>query len=195
MKYFNFGDYFISLTKIFFTKFTLFTQNNGYCSDLFVKQRGVNQGCNHSPFCYNVCGAIMAQLIKNNPEIQGIKMHNGVSNVITQFANDTGLFLMYSENCVNAVLSTLMNVELNTGLKVSYEKTKIYRVGSLKNSSAKCYTIKPIIWSDGDIDLLGITISSSPQQSTSDFQPSMTNSSRSPTTGITETSRSLEKLC
>ena len=111
MNYFNFGPHFIKLTKIFFTNFYLFTQNNGYCSELFRKERGVNQGCNYSPFCYNVCGAIMSLLIKNNPDIRGIKMGYGVTHVITQFADDTGLFLMYTESCIAATLETLTCIE------------------------------------------------------------------------------------
>ena len=87
----------------------------------------------------------MAILIKNNPHITGIKMsRNAAAQVITQFADDTGLFLTYTEKCINEVLSTLALIESNTGLKVSYEKTCVYHIGSLKNTNAKYYTIKPI---------------------------------------------------
>ena len=110
----------------------------------------------------------MARLIKGNPEIKGVH-YGGVSNVITQFADDTGLFLMYTEACTNATLRTLLHVEKNTGLKVSYEKMTIYRVGSLKGTDAKVYTIKPIQWSDGDIEMLGVVLRNSEFQDNSNF--------------------------
>ena len=51
-----------------------------------------------------------------------------------------------------------LNIEQHTGLKINYEKTTIYRIGSLKNSDVKLYTNKELLWSDGDIDLLGLKI-------------------------------------
>ena len=112
----------------------------------------------------------MAHLIKNNPKIKGVKMGKPeVENVITQFADDTGLYLMYEETTINEAVLTLMHVEKLTGLKVSYEKTCIYRVGSLKNSDAQIFTLKPLMWSDGDIPMLGVIISNNAQQTTKDF--------------------------
>ena len=164
MKYFQFGDTFIGWVRTLFTNFRICTFNAGYLSDPFSKTRGLNQGCNYSPFGYNICGEIMAHLIKSNQYIKGVKMSSEVTHTISQFANDTALFLMYTESCINATLDTLALVECNTGLKISYEKTTIYRIGSLKNSNAECYTTKQIKWSDGDIELLGIYIQNASSQ-------------------------------
>ena len=170
LKYFEFGDTFIKWIRLFFTQIEICTQNAGYCSQFFTKGRGVNQACNISPFLFNGISEIMSHLIKSNPHIKGIKTgESEVENVISQFADDTALFLIYEESCINAAISTLMHVESNTGLKVSYEKTCIYRVGSLKDTDAKCYTIKPLKWSDGDIDLLGVTIKNDSKQTNVQF--------------------------
>ena len=106
----------------------------------------------------------MSHLIKGNPNIRGIKMYGETEQVISQFADDTALFLMYTKTCINEALKALALVEANTGLKVSYEKTNIYRIGSLRNSNAKCYTAKLINWSNGDIELLGVMIYNSATQ-------------------------------
>ena len=58
-----------------------------------------------------------------------------------------------------------MHIERNTGLKVSYEKTNIYRVGSLRDSDAELYTQKNFTWSSGDIYMLGVTIANNEHQS------------------------------
>ena len=171
MRYFKFGPKFISWSKIFFNKLFICTQNAGYQSEFAPKTRGVNQGCNFSPFCFLICSEIMTHLIKSNPYIKGIKVGKSeVENIISQFADDTALFLMYTEKCINETLSTLARFEDNTGLKISYEKTCIYRIGSLKNSEAKCYTVKPIQWSDGDLELLGVVIKNRPTQDTKSFE-------------------------
>ena len=170
LKYFNFGAKFIEWSKIFFNDILFCTQNAGFTSDFTKKERGINQGCTYSPFCFTVCGELMCQLIKSNPNIKGIKIANSAAErVISQFADDTGLFLTYSETCINEALKVLAIIEGNTGLRISYEKTCIYRIGSLRNTDAQCYTIKPIKWSDADIDMLGIKIKNAEHQDTHEF--------------------------
>ena len=122
------------------------------------------------PFLYNLIGEILSHRIKGNPRIQGIKMgKDAVSEVITQFADDTGLFLLYNESTLNEAIHELSHIENNTGLKISYDKTKVYRVGSLKGSGAHMYTLKQLQWSDDDIEMLGVTISNNNRQSLMQF--------------------------
>ena len=158
LRYYNFGETFINWIKVFFTDFAFCTQNAGYVSNIQPKGRGVNQGCPISPFLFNIIGAIMAQAIQSNPYIKGVKMNSEVEHIISQFADDTVLFLMYEESCITNAISELMRIESNTGLQISYEKTYIYRIGSLRGSNAKFVTQKELNWSDGDIELLGVTI-------------------------------------
>ena len=133
----------------------VFTQNTGFVSQQFVKERGMNQGCNISLFVMNICAELMARLIKNNPKITRICLNDNakaeVTHVISQFADDTTIFLSFSEECLEETLATLTCLERNTGLKISYEKSTIYRLGSLKGSDAKYYTLKPLQWSDGEL--------------------------------------------
>ena len=165
MKYFGFRPKFIQYVKLFFNKFEICTQNAGYVSDYFPKTRSINQGCPISPFLYNLCGEIMSHLIKGNPNIKGIKIgYPEVENVITQFADDTGLFLLYEENTLKATVETLTYVQKNTGLKVSYDKTCIYRLGSIRHTNAKLFTQKPMKWSNDDIEMLGVTITNDVKQ-------------------------------
>ena len=39
-----------------------------------------------------------------------------------------------------------------------YNKTEVLRVGSLRNTDAKCYSEFPIQWSDGPVKILGIDV-------------------------------------
>ena len=99
----------------------------------------------------------MSHLILGNDQISGISV-NGVKQILSQFADDTAAFLKYDQMVIKAFVDTLSHVENQIGLKVSYEKTTIYRVGSLRRSNAKLFTQKDFKWSNDAIQLLGVKI-------------------------------------
>ena len=59
---------------------------------------------------------------------------------------------------MNAVLDVLSEVEANVGIKASYDKTVLYRIGSIANTNAKCYTKRSIKWSNEPSNTLGIDL-------------------------------------
>ena len=144
----------------------------GYNSEYFTKSRSVNQGCNISPYIYLLCGEIMAHKFLYNTKIKGITVYD-VKMIMSQFADDTALYLEYDRETLVEVVNVLEYVEANTGLRVSYDKTIVYRIGSLQYTDASIYTKKPLQWSDGDIQLLGISISNAAKQRTNDYDLSI----------------------
>ena len=159
LKYFNFGKNFIRWVMLFFKEFTVQTQNMGFVSQPFYKTRSVNQDCNISPFIFLLCGEIMNRKLKENPKIQGIKIgKQETKSLVSQFADDTALFLKFEQITLEEVIKTFSHIEGNTGLTISYEKTQIYRIGSLANSDTKLYTNKPIIWTNKPFTLLRIEV-------------------------------------
>ena len=157
MEYFNIGPNFRRWCKLFFTDFNVCTQNNGYKSDYFIKSRSINQGCNISPYLFLLCSEVMTHKLMENRKIKGIHV-NDIRLLISQFADDTILYLNFDLEELNAVIDTFTLIEANLGLKISYDKTTIYRVGSLRGTDARLYTVKNFNWSDGDIELLGVTL-------------------------------------
>ena len=99
----------------------------------------------------------MSHLIKANSNIKGISVHD-VENILSQFADDTALYTEYSRVSIEAICQTLQVVERNIGLKISYEKTSLYRIGSIHKSNAQFYMSQNLHWSDEDIYLLGVHI-------------------------------------
>lgn len=77
---------------------------------------------------------------------------------LAQFADDLNFFLKFEYHTLMELENTLMKFEGATGLKVNYDKTCLYRIGSLANSNARLFTRKPFIWSNGPIKILGIHI-------------------------------------
>ena len=154
-RHFGFGENFIRMLFLLFTNLEMCTTSNGFHSEYFTKTWGVNQGCPASPLIYCYTSELMAQLIYQNPDIKGLSV-NGVENILSQFADDTSAYLEYSELCINAFIETLSCIESQIGLKVSYDKTIIYRIGSLVDSNAKLFTLKNMKWSNEALHTLGI---------------------------------------
>ena len=154
---FGFGPNFIKWTSLFYTNFEICTQNYGILSDWFDKSRGVNQGCPASPSIYICIGEAMANCLRNNNNIHGIKI-NEIEYLLSQFADDTDIYLPFDEKIINEVLKVLSDIEKSTGLLISYEKTTLYRIGSISGSSAQCYTIRPVRWTNDTVNILGIDL-------------------------------------
>ena len=155
--YFGFGEEFIKMMSLLFTNLELCTVSNGYVSEVLKKERGSNQGCCASPIIFNYCGEIMAHMILNNNSIRGLDIR-GIKALLAQFADDTGVFIDYDVLSLNTFVDVMASVEKQLGLKVSYEKTTIYRIGSLCNSNARLFTQKQFKWSNGPVDSLGVQI-------------------------------------
>ena len=80
--------------------------------------------------------------------------------IISQFADDTDLYLAFEQETVTATFQVLSDIEKCTGLKVSYEKTTLYRIGSLCNSNAKLITPRKVNWENDYTNTLGIDVCS-----------------------------------
>lgn len=78
--------------------------------------------------------------------------------LLSQFADDTDLFLSYDRETFQGVEEVFQRIQKNMGLCVNYDKTTVYRIGSLSNSNAKIYTTKPLAWTNEPINVLGIIV-------------------------------------
>ena len=67
-------------------------------------------------------------------------------------------FLCLVMKSLAAIDRELQNFRLQSGFTVSYDKTTIYRIGSLRHSSAQMYSMEQYKWSNDDINVLGVTI-------------------------------------
>ena len=158
LKYFGIGDKFVEYVMLLFTDFQLCTQNNGYISNWITPQCGVHQGRPVSPHLYNCTGQVFADILQNNTQINGI-LAQQIQNLLAQFADDTTLFLHGSDGNVQAVTEVLMYAHQNLGLQVNFDKTTIYRIGSMKQTNAKYYVQSTYAWDDPPIYTLGVYVS------------------------------------
>ena len=157
MEKFNFGENMISWTKILFKEFNLAVTNFSYLSHFFVPTRGLFQGNLIVLYLFLLIGEVLARQLKQNNKVEGIKV-GLFKALLTQFADDLTLFLKFKESVWQAVMDTFNSFERLSGMKISYEKTKIYRIGSIRNSQAKFYSKRKIIWTNELIRVLGVWI-------------------------------------
>ena len=68
------------------------------------------------------------------------------------------IFSLCTERSLKAIFRNLEYFKSQSGFTVSYEKTTLYRIGSLCNSNAMMYNLSEIAWSNNDITVLGVTI-------------------------------------
>ena len=91
MTKFNFGEYFKKWIKIFRTNANIKILNNGWTSPPMKITRGVRQGDPLSPYLFLLSIEPLANYIRNNKEIRGIKVHNQEYK-LSQYADDTTIY-------------------------------------------------------------------------------------------------------
>ncbi len=158
MELFNFGEKYIKWVKLLYNDCLSCTTNNGHSSEWFNPSRGLRQGCPMSPYLYLLCGEIFANLVRNSNKIKGIPLCDSEIR-ISQYADDTNLFSMFDKSSLDGIIEIFDIIEKNMGLKVNYNKTNIYRIGSIRNSLAKLYTQRNFRWESAPINVLGVDIS------------------------------------
>ena len=160
LKFFGFGDNFCYMVEMLYHNTTSCTINNGYTSEYFPLQRALRQGCPLSPPAFVLMGEILCLKIKQNHNIIGINIKEVAEDYtkkLAQYADDLWASLLGTDENVRTFFNEVQEFTNNTGLTVNYNKTQIMRIGSLRDSNAKFYSEKQLIWSDC-IKVLGIDI-------------------------------------
>lgn len=157
MRQYNFEEGIINMIQCLFNGFNSCIVSNGYVSQTFPISRSVHQGSPISSFLFLIAGQILTYLVKTNPKIKGINL-NGTEYVISQFADDTDMFLEFNQETITQLVKTFETVQKNMGLHVNYDKTTLYRMGSIAKSNAKIYTARAFQWTNIPPNILGVNI-------------------------------------
>ena len=157
LDFFGFGMMVKEWTKILYKDFSVKIQNNGYFSEEISIEKGVHQGGCCSSLYFLVIAEILALAIRSNQDIEGITLGD-IRNILNQFADDMDVFSINKESSIKAIYSKLEAFRQQSGFTVSYDKTTMYRIGSLRHSDAQLYNMSEFIWSNKDINVLGVTI-------------------------------------
>ncbi len=156
LQFFNFGPIFRKYIKLLFTNISSCMLYNGHCSPYFTVSRGSRQGDPISPYLFIISISTLAAALQFDPGIKGIKIED-TEYVLTQYADDTTLFLDGQEENLNNVFRVLDQFASCSGLRVNVEKTKAVWMGRhLQGQRDLCENIN-ITWiKDAKFEILGI---------------------------------------
>ena len=130
---------------------------SGFLSDNIKIERGCRQGDPISPYLFILTAEILTRLIIQNPAIKGIFI-NGTEFSITQYADDTTLFLDGSQSSLIAALNTLELFGSFSGLRMNTEKAKVIWIEKKRYAKEKLLN-RGLIWGCTNFDLLGLKFS------------------------------------
>ena len=143
LEFFNFPEYIIQWIDTLYRNFSVRVQNNGYFSENIAVERSIHQGGCASAFLFNILAETMAIHLRSTLEKYAIRTAHS-SHLLSQYADDTGAFTEGTQEAVNELYQQIEFFQGQSGLLINYDKTSIYRLGSLKNSQAKLYTTRKI---------------------------------------------------
>ena len=153
LSFFNFGEMIQEWIKLFLYDTEVCVQVNGFLSDYFMVKRGCRQGDPISAYIFILCTEILNIKIKNEKNITGIKVKQR-EYIISQFADDTTLFLDGSEKSIKNTLQLLEKFSHISGLKVNFDKTKLIWIGCMKYSSRSIKTKWKLSWGKHNLNNL-----------------------------------------
>lgn len=157
LEYFNFGPLFTRWVCLLFTNMQLCTLNYGFISNWFPSTRGAFQGNPVSSYICLFYTEVLAESIRNNERIEGIKIDKNNEIKLVQFADDLNIPLMFKQDTVDAVLDELDSFSKQLGLTINKEKSLFYRIGKIKGSDKKLDT-RGIKWTNESVSVLGVQI-------------------------------------
>ena len=155
LKFFNFGQDFKRWIDVLNKNVQASILQSGYLAEFFNIQRGCRQGDPIAPYLFLLCAQILYLMILYYNNIKGIHINN-CSYKISQFANDTTIFLDGSKDSLLAALNTLEIYGCLSGLVVNTDKTKLVWLGKKKHSKDIIDTPGKLLWGTTEFDLLGI---------------------------------------
>lgn len=148
LDYMNFGVDVKKWVNLFYSEITSCVMVNGEYSEYFPIGRGVRQGDPLSPYLFLLCAEILAQAIRENDNIKGIKIEN-TESLISQFADDTALYLDGSKDSFEHCIRVLTQFASISGLTINFQKTVVVWLGSRKNCNTRYLRDMNFTWDPG----------------------------------------------
>ena len=133
---FGFQDNFIQWIRLFNTQIKASVIQCGKLSESYSILRDTRQGDRIAAYLFIFCAEIVSILIKQNNSVDGTTLF-GKEHKLTQFADDTTLFLSGKKESLQAALNILEIYGSISRLKINKDKTKIIWVGCKKHSKDK----------------------------------------------------------
>ena len=128
LEFFGFPSQYINWIMTLYHNISTCILNNGNISTFFEPERGVRQGCPISPYLFVLAAETLALYLKQKSKIEGITINN-TTFLLSQFADDTSIFLNDSTGNLEKCLKALKQFQEVSGLKINTAKTEVMPIG------------------------------------------------------------------
>ena len=152
---FNFGPQLRQWISVLYNNISSCVLNNGFATKHFNLSRGVRQGCPLSGILFVIGVEILSNAIKRSKEIEGIQIDQNKSIKLTQYADDTTVFVKNIRS-VHRLFDLLRQFENCSGLRINQSKSEILWLGSLRQRKDSILNLK---LSDETVYALGVYFS------------------------------------
>lgn len=128
----NFGNYFMKLIDTMYLNKQNFSRiiMNGFLGDKIFLQRGIRQGDPVSGYLFNIAVLILSKQITTSKNLTGILLSSNAEVRISQYADDTILFLDSTKRSLVGATEELSMFSTQSGLNINWEKTSCMFVGT-----------------------------------------------------------------
>ena len=109
---------------------------NGHQSQPFSLARGCRQGDPISPYLFIPCTEFLTLAFKNEINCEGITISQK-EHKLCQYANDTLAFMKANERNLKIALMILQWFYVQTELTINVSKTKVIRIGTIRESDRR----------------------------------------------------------
>ena len=128
---FNFGPNFIHMIETCYTNIESCVKVNGYTSIYFSLSRGIRQGCPISTLLYVLVAETLAEAVREESEIKGIRLPDGLISKWVRYSDD-GNATLSDFKSVNKLFVLLEIYQRASGAKVNLQKTQGFLMGKLR---------------------------------------------------------------
>ena len=158
LKELNFGNNFIEIINIMYLNKHNFSRIllNGFLGEKIHLRRGIRQGDPVSGYLFNIAVLTLAKQIATSNKLSGIHLSANTEVRISQYADDTILFLDSSERSIIGATEELSIFSAQSGLKLNWEKTSCLALGPLKTPELYNNSLVNKIKWVNEIKILGI---------------------------------------
>ena len=155
LNFYNFKNDIIQWIKAFYTDIKSTVIVNNEPTPWFEIKRGCRQGDPISPYIFLLCGEILAHMIRQNDNIKGYSV-NEQEVKISQYADDTSLFLDGSAESFEYCIHTVLEYAKYSGLAMNYEKTKVIWFGCKRTPTDIFLPEMNFQWNPTSFNILGV---------------------------------------
>lgn len=185
LQHMNFGEHFMTAMKAIYNKPKARIKVNAARSRYINIDRGTRQGCPLSPLLFALCIEPLANMIRNHPEITGIK-HAHEEFKTSLFADDVILYLTSPKQSLPVLETVISEFRKASGLSLNETKSEIYPIFLSQEDRTDLHRLTSYRWITSAWRYLGVMI---PVNITNIYKVNFTDSLRTLTQSLTSLSR------